>query len=190
MDGEMEINDDQMFFSNGKRYVSASSDVSKTVRDLVRVAAEAVGSKMGALFLLDENNKALKPAVMVNLPEEYISGCGNIPLGQQCCGRAALHKMPWYVEDIWDSAQFSEETREAAKLAAVRACFSVPVLTADDTCIGSLSSHFSETHVPNDYELDRHRLFAQLIAFALYPDGGAAIPPAKRPQQAHESTTT
>jgi GAF domain-containing protein len=165
----MEINDDQMFFSNGKRYVSASSDVSKTVRDLVRVAAEAVGSNMGALFLLDENNTALKPAVMVNLPEEYVSGCGDIPLGQQCCGRAALHKMPWHVEDIWNSALFSDEIREAAKRASVRACFSVPVLTADNTCIGSLSSHFSETYIPSNYELDRHRLFAELIAFALCP---------------------
>lgn len=129
----MEINDDQLFFSHGKRYVSASSDVSKTVRDLVRVAAEAVGSNMGALFLLDEDNKVLKPAVMVNLPEAYISGCGDIPLGQQCCGREVLHKMPWHVEDIWNSVLFSDETREAAKRASVRACFSVPVLTADNT---------------------------------------------------------
>jgi GAF domain-containing protein len=49
----------------------------------------------------------------------------------------------------------------------VRAGFSVPVLTREDKCLGSLSAHFSEPHAPTDYELKRHALFAQLIALAL-----------------------
>jgi hypothetical protein len=45
-----ELNDEQTFVANGKRYISVSADVSKTVRDLVRVAAEAVGSDMALCF--------------------------------------------------------------------------------------------------------------------------------------------
>jgi GAF domain-containing protein len=153
-----------------EKYLAASPDVTKVVRDLVRVAAEAVGSNMGALYLLDKGRGVLKPAVVVNLPDDYIEGCGEVPLGQQCCGRAALHKMPWYVEDIWNDPVFPPITRDGARRAGVRAGFSVPVLSTDGECLGSLSAHFPEQHTPTQYELERNRLFAQLIAFALSRD--------------------
>jgi len=157
----------EAFLANGERYIAGSSDVNKTVRDLVRVAAESVGSNMGALYLLDEKHGVLKPAVIVNLPEAYVAGCGDVALGQQCCGRAALHKMPWYVDDIWNDPMFSIATQDAARRAGVRAAFSIPVLTASKRCLGSLSAHFAEAHGPSEYEIQRHSLFAQLIAFAL-----------------------
>jgi GAF domain-containing protein len=163
----MTTNDSQKFLENGERYIAASADVKKAVLELVRSAAQSSGSNMGALFLLDESRGVLKPAVTVNLPEEYVRGCGEIPLGQQCCGRAALHKLPWYVEDIWNDPVFSAATREAARRAGVRAGISVPVLTAHGKCIGSLSAHFPEPHTPTDYEVERQLLFAQLIGSAL-----------------------
>jgi GAF domain-containing protein len=163
------MNDQELFYQNGKRYVTASRDINRTVRDLVRAAAEAVGSDMGALFLVDPVRGVLKPAVAVNLPELYVRGCGEIPVGQQCCGRAVLHKLPWYVDDIWSSSLFSPEAQDAAKQVGVRAVFSVPVLTQDDNCLGSLSAHFSELHLPSDVEIERHSMFARLMAFALSP---------------------
>lgn len=163
----MTANDAHKFLENGKRYIAASADVNKAVCELVRVAAQSAGSNMGALFLLDETRGLLKPAVTVNLPGEYVEGCGEIPLGQQCCGRAALHKLPWYAEDIWNDPTFSVATRDAARRAGVRAGVSVPVVTSHGKCIGSLSAHFSEPHTPTDYEVERHLLFAQLIATAL-----------------------
>src|SRR5579864_8848755 len=48
----------------------------------------------------------LKPAVVVNLPKEYVKGCGEVPPSSQCCGRAAFHKLPWYVEDVWNDLLF------------------------------------------------------------------------------------
>jgi GAF domain-containing protein len=164
---------EEMFVVNGRRYIVASQDVNKAVRDLVRAAAEAVGSNMGSLFLLDQHRKVLKPAVIANLPEEYIKGCGEIPVGQQCCGRAVLHGLPWHVEDIWNSAFFPPEGREAAQRAGVRACFSIPVVDAKGKCLGSLAAHFSEPHTPSLYEIERHRMFAELIAFALSSEAEA-----------------
>ena len=171
------MQDDAAFLANGQRFITTSSDLNQTVRELVRLSAEAVGSNMGALYLLDEDHQVLKPAVIVNLPDEYVRGCGDIPLGQQCCGRAAMHNIPWFVDDIWNESLFPIKSREGAKRAGIRAGFSVPVAVSGK-CVGSLSSHFAEPHVPTDFEIQRHRLFAELIAMALHSESYAADKPA------------
>jgi GAF domain-containing protein len=177
MSNKAKNGEEDLFFTKGMQHVMDSSDVQRTVRDLVRVAAEAVGSEMGALYLLDKTGRVLKPAVVVNLPEEYVQGCGDVPVGQQCCGRAALHQSPWYVEDIWINPLFPPATRDAARRAGVRAGFSVPVMTEDGRCLGSLSAHFREAHLPGDFEIERHLLFARLIGFALSRSQAAATRP-------------
>jgi len=174
-----------LFLANGMRHIVASPDINKTVRDLVRIAAEAVGSNMGALYLLDDTGRVLKPAVVVNLPDEYVEGVGDVPVGEQCCGRAVFHNAPWYIEDIWTNPLFPAVTRDGAKHAGVRAGFSVPVANAEEKCIGSLSAHFPDAHLPNEYEIQRHLLFAKLIGFALSRmadvPGGTKRPTSARP---------
>src|SRR5690348_719024 len=186
--------DEQKFLENGERYIAASSDVKKAVRDLVRAAAGAVGSNMGALYLIDERRDVLKPFVVVNLPDDYVRGCGDIPLGQQCCGRAALHTLPWYVADMWSDPLFPVEAREAARRAGVRSGFSVPVVNAQGQCLGSLSAHFSDPHLPVDHEIRSHFMFAQLVALALARETDLLHPLASnealRPQTENAPRTT
>ncbi len=182
------MNDDEQFLENGKRYVANAVDLDKALRDLVRVAAEMTGSNMGALYLVDDSGGVLKPATLVNLPQEFVESCGEIPVGQQCCGRAVLHKLPWYVADIWNDPLFPQSARDGARRAGIRAGMSVPVLTCNDACIGALSTHFPQAHVPCQDELRRHALFAQLIAYALTRRAESRIntervPPAAADQQ-------
>ena len=186
--------DDALFLVNGMRHVIASPNPNKTVHDLVRIAAEAVGSNMGALYLVDETGRVLKPAVVVNLPDEYVKGVGDVPVGEQCCGRAVFHNVPWYIEDIWTNALFPKTTRDGARRAGVRAGFSVPVVSAEEKCIGSLSAHFPNPHLPSEYEIQRHLLFAKLIGFALSRmvdvPGGTKPPKSARPIDKDASGTT
>jgi GAF domain-containing protein len=148
------------------QHVAKSVDLSASVRGLVEAASACVGSNMGSLYLLDERRGILKPYVIHNLPEAYIGGCSEVPLGAQCCGRAALHKLPWIVEDMWSDPLFVD-CREAALVAGMRAGFSVPVLDANGNCKGTLASHFKTRYAPTAYDLERQSLFAKLIAFAL-----------------------
>jgi GAF domain-containing protein len=147
---------------------------------------------MGALYLIDESLGVLKPAVVIGLPEEYVKGCGDIPLGEQCCGRAALNNLPWYVEDIWNNPTFPADAREAARRAGVRAGFSVPVVNAQGMCIGSLSAHFCAPHTPSDHEIRNHCMFAQLVALALARDANRTkrpSSPAARPPKDSDRPT-
>lgn len=157
---------DMSFITAGMEFLAKSKDLKQTIEQLVRLSANACGSDMGSLYMLDRADNYLKPFVLVNLPPEYTAGCERVGLGEQCCGRAALHKIPWVVEDMLSDPLFIA-CREAARTAGIRAGFSVPVLDAQGECIGTLASHFREPYRPDAYSLERSKLFAQLIAFAM-----------------------
>jgi GAF domain-containing protein len=163
---------DQKFLEAGVKFLAQSTDLKSVLTNLVRLAAQAAGSNSGSLYLVDHQRGVLKPYVLYNLPESYVAGCKEVPLGTQCCGRAALHKMPWVVSDMWTDPLFAD-CREAAQASGMRAAFSVPVIGAGDRCIGSLASHFTECYTPTDYAIERNKLFAQLIAFAIAKDQSA-----------------
>lgn len=157
---------DMAFLTAGMEFLAKSQDLKQTIEQLVRLAANACGSDMGSLFLLDPADHYLRPFALVNLPPEYLAGCSAVGLGEQCCGRAALHKIPWIVEDMLTDPLFAA-CRDAAAQAGVRSAFSVPVLDSQGECLGSLASHFREVYRPDKYALERSKLFSQLIAFAL-----------------------
>lgn len=161
----MEVADHE-FLEAGMRYVLTSSNLKIALTNLVRSAVHAVGSTSGSLYLLNRSTKRLEPFILINLPDEYLAGCQTVELGKQCCGRAALHKMPWIVEDMWSDPLFAD-CREAAKKSGMRSGFSIPVMNAKDECLGTLGSQFQELFTPTLYDLERQRLFAQLISFAI-----------------------
>ena len=157
---------DTEFLAAGFRHIVAAGDIKTTLTNLVKAAAQAVGSDSGSFFMLNAATGRLEPYVLVNVPEDYLAGCSTVPLGTQCCGRAALHKTPWVVSDMWTDPLFSD-CREAALKSGMRAGFSVPVLAANGDCIGTLGCQFREPYSPDLYAIERSRLFAQLIAFAV-----------------------
>ena len=157
---------DQEFLIAGMRHVARAEDLDVVIRGLVQASAASVGTHMGSFFWLDSSRGMLKPAVLVNLPESYLEGCAEVPLGTQCCGRAALHKVPWVVEDMWTDPLFVD-CRQAAKSSGIRSAFSIPVLDSTGDCLGSLASHFQDRHSPTVEDIDRQTSFAKLIAYAL-----------------------
>lgn len=115
---------------------------------------------------MDEERQVLKIAITVGPPEDYVKGCGDIALGDQCCGRAALHRKPWIFTDMLSDPLFAS-AREASARTGIRSAFSVPVIQANGKVLGSLACHYRKPYTPTAYEIERNHLFATLIAFAL-----------------------
>jgi GAF domain-containing protein len=155
------------------QHIANSADVTAVIRGLLEAASASVGTNKGSLYLLDHARGVLKPFVLHNLPESYLGGCSEVPLGAQCCGRAALHKAPWVVGDMWTDPLFSD-CREAAKASGMRSAFSVPVLDVNGRALGSLASHFNNLFTPTESDLERQSVFAKLIAYALSRDENAS----------------
>jgi len=158
--------DDSKFLLAGMDYVASSTDPKSTIEKLVEAAAACLGSDMGSFYLLNRARNVLEPYVTFNFPKAYLEACSAVTLGEQCCGRAAQHRIPWIVEDMWTDPLFVA-ARGAAKRAGIRAGFSVPVLDVHGRCLGTLASHFRHPFKPSLYELERQALFARLIGFAL-----------------------
>ena len=158
--------DDSEFLLAGMEFVTKIPHAKVAVEKLVTAAAAAIGSDMGSFYILNEAKQVLEPYVTVNFPAAYAAACSSVPLGEQCCGRAAKYKHPWIVEDMWSDPLFAD-AREGAMQAGIRAGFSVPVLDFDGNCLGALASHFRSPFRPTSYDLERQSLFAKLISFAL-----------------------
>jgi GAF domain-containing protein len=157
---------DAKFLLAGMQHVANAADLNSVIRGLVEAASASLGSNMGSLYLLDSARGVLIPYILHNLPDTYIAGCAEVPLGSQCCGRAALHHVPWIVSDMWTDPLFVD-CREAAMVSGIRAGFSLPVIDAQGKCLGTLASHFRSQYTPSSYDLERQSVFAKLIAFAL-----------------------
>src|SRR6185503_7230808 len=137
---------------------------------LVRLACEIADAYGASLFLV--NGDVLKPYAIYNLPEEYISGIGEVRVGSQCCGRAVESKKPWIVTDMLEDPLFAEGRNGACK-SPIRAAFSVPVFQGDEV-IASLACHYIDSHIPSSVDIDRNEHFARLIAITLKGRGVAA----------------
>lgn len=179
--------DDADFLLAGMGFVANSTDPKVAIAKLVEAAAAALGSDMGSFYLLDRDREVLEPYVTFNFPSEYLAACSSVPLGEQCCGRAAKYKHPWVVEDMWTDPLFAA-AREGAKKAGIRAGFSVPVLDFNGDCLGTLAAHFRKPFAPNIYQLERQSAFAKLIGLALVKHG--VVQPTKITSQSHRANTS
>jgi GAF domain-containing protein len=146
--------------------IESTNGNGEAIAKLVRLAAESAKADSASLYSVDAAEGVLKPAVILGLPESYVRGCGDVRIGDQCCGRAVAAKHPWIVSDMLTDPLFASAQR-ASSVSGIRAAFSVPVIDATGQCIASLACHYRETFTPSNYDLERNTLYATLIAAAV-----------------------
>jgi GAF domain-containing protein len=161
MESAMHSRNCQFFDSLG--LFAGGGDLRIALGHLIQLAAESANSDAASIYLLDSQENVLKPLVTYGLPEAYVAACGNVKVGDQCCGRAFLHRKPWVVSDMLTDPLFAS-AREAALLSPVRAAFSVPIIDQNGPCLGSLACHYSKPYTPTSEDLDRNKLWAAMIA--------------------------
>lgn len=157
------MRDRAVVFPEGRKIIQGPDAMHETMGSFVSLAVAAASADAGSIYVLDGGKQFLIPYVTVGLPEKYISECGAVAMGDQCCGRAALHKQQWIVSDMLSDPLFIN-AKAAAEQSEVRAAFSTPIIGSDGNCIGSLACHFFGPHTPNTSDLSRNKLWAELIA--------------------------
>lgn len=165
--GSGEMSDpDLIFFENGLQLMKGQGDLKTALSTFVHLIAEDAKSTAASIYAVDAANQVLKPLVTLGLPQSYVKNCGDIPIGEQCCGRAVAHRKPWIVTDMLSDPLF-ESAKKAALGSPIRAAFSVPIIDDRNHCLGSLACHYSEAHTPAKEAIKRNEEWARLLAHAI-----------------------
>jgi GAF domain-containing protein len=169
------------FYDSGLQLIKGKGDLRTALSTFVQLIAESAGSTAASIYCVDKDNQVLKPLVTYGLPPSYVKNCGNIPIGEQCCGRAVAHRKPWIVSDVLSDPLFAS-AKQAAVESSIRAAFSVPIIDDTGECIGALACHYREAHRPPSESIARNASWAILLAHAISqykangrsPDSGAS----------------
>jgi PAS domain S-box-containing protein len=150
--------------------IASGAPLSETLHTLVRVVEDASHGMLGSLLLI-EDGVHVKHAAAPGLPEEYTRAIDGqaIGPGRGSCGTAAYLKQPVIVSDIavdplWDT----EGHRELALRFGLRACWSLPILAADGTVLGTFALYHRAPRSPTEDELTRVTRATHLAAIAIH----------------------
>lgn len=154
------------FFESGLQLIHGQGGWRNALAELIQLVAESANSTSASFYVADWRQNVLKPAITYGLPPTYVDACGDVSIGDQCCGRAVLHRKPWVVSDMLSDPLFSS-ARDAALASPIRAGFSVPVIDGNNECIGSIGCHYVEPHTPSSADIERNEVWASVIAHTI-----------------------
>jgi GAF domain-containing protein len=165
-------------FFDGFNLLPGTGDLKAALAQLIQLTAEAGNSHAASIFIVDSRENVLKPLITFGLPESYVKACGDIRIGDQCCGRAVQQRKTWIVSDMLTDPLFAS-ARGAALDSPIRAAFSVPIIDQTGRCIGSLACHYSEPYTPTSEDIDRNDIWATMIAHTIFQYQHTPLPTAE-----------
>jgi len=158
---------------NGKEIIEALSKISEAVTSdlyledilkfIVTVTAEALGSKICSLMLLDFKKKELTIKATQSISKEYINK-NPLKLGEGIAGKVALENSPIAIYNILEDKNY--KYRDIAKKEELASLLCVP-LHVKGKVIGVLTIYTSEPHKFSDYEVSILKTVADQAAIVI-----------------------
>ncbi|MCB1825111.1 MAG: GAF domain-containing protein [Candidatus Competibacteraceae bacterium] len=106
-------------------------------------------------ILLLEEGRWLRHSGSVRLPAEYIRQVDGWAIGPEAgsCGAAAWQKRQIIVSDI-DSHPYWRSARDIARCFGLAACWSTPILSDDQSVLGTFAVYYRAKREPTEAELN------------------------------------
>ncbi|HET9694718.1 MAG TPA: ATP-binding protein, partial [Steroidobacteraceae bacterium] len=129
-----------------------------------------------AVYMQDAGDGVLRFGASAGLPEAYAHEAGTIAVGAQSlpCGRAAFTGRPAIVVDM-TADPTCERYLPLARALGVRACWSMPIRSAEGRVLGTYAIYQAEPCEPGDRELERLDLLIQTAAVVLEHHASACM---------------
>jgi PAS domain S-box-containing protein len=149
-------------------HLGDDATLGQTLEQIVRAMAEALGTTMNSIYLVDEAEGQLIRGVTVGLPECFTQAAERVPIGEAggSCGKAVASGSVVIIEDmrtdpLWSNyLQLSEE-------AGLRAVWSVPISTARGKVLGSFCTFYGKPRRPSQQEIELTQVYARHAAIAI-----------------------
>jgi signal transduction histidine kinase len=137
------------------------------LESLVRLIEHQSPSMRCSILLLDSDGVTLRHGAAPNLPEHYCEAIDGLRIGPKVgsCGTAAYSCETTIVADI-ASDELWKDFKALALPIGLRACWSTPIMSATNACLGTFAMYYDQPRAPSPADLELIRT-AALLAGAL-----------------------
>ena len=143
--------------------VGTGRSLREALDELCRLIERWMPDAFCSILLLEEG-RWLRHSGSVRLPAEYIRQVDGLEIGPETgsCGTAAWQKRQIIVSDI-DTHPYWRSARDIARCFGLAACWSTPILSDDQSVLGTFAVYYCEKREPTEAELN---LIDQVIGTA------------------------
>ncbi len=147
--------------------VASGAALQETLRELVR-SIEAFDADMLVSILLLEDGTHLRNGIASALPVAYMQAIDNLAIGEGVgsCGTAAWRHERVFVDDI-ENDPLWKDFRGMALSHGLRACWSAPILHANDTVLGTFAVYYRTPRPPSPLHLSLVEQSTNLASIAI-----------------------
>jgi len=153
------------------KMILIGAPLNEVLTTIVRlIEAHGVGM-FCSIFLLDEDGLHLRYAAAPNLPEAYRAGTDGACIGPHSgsCGTAAYSRQPVFVSDILSDPKWAGY-REIARQSGLRASWSSPILSHDNTVLGTFCIYYRDVRSPGPDEVQLIDYASRIAGIAIERD--------------------
>jgi len=153
------------------KMILIGAPLNEVLTTIVRlIEAHSVGM-FCSIFLLDEDGLHLRYAAAPNLPEAYRAGTDGACIGPNSgsCGTAAHSRQPVFVSDILSDPKWAGY-REIARQSGLRASWSSPILSHDNTVLGTFCIYYRDVRSPGPDEVQLIDYASRIAGIAIERD--------------------
>ena len=145
------------------------SPLETTLSELINIVESTSRTGvLGSILLLDEDGRHLRHGAAPSLPPAYAAAIDGAEIGPSAgsCGTAAYTAAPVFVSDI-DHDSLWADYRELAQAHDLRACWSIPIMTAGRKVIGTFAMYHRQPREPTVRDLALVDLVTQTAALVI-----------------------
>ena len=134
------------------RDIPLGESLEAIVRTVETLSASGV---LSSILLVDDDGKHLRHGAAPSLPPAYNAAIDGIAIGPAVgsCGTAASRHAPVYVTDIATDPLWAE-FKDLALSHGLRACWSIPILSAEGAVLGTFAMYYRDPREPNPADLE------------------------------------
>lgn len=172
--------------------ITSEEPLKEILIELVRYVERRIPDCMGSILLADNDGQRLLLGAAPRIPESYNQAIDGVSIGPDVgsCGAAAYRRETVVVTDIQTDPKWSD-FRDLAEQHGLRACWSQPIISADDTLLGTFAIYFDAQRHPSIAELESLQELARFASIAIErPRAQAALRDSERRFRALTSATS
>jgi len=148
--------------------IAAEAPLPQVLEHIARFTERTIPGALCAIHLLSPDGARLQHGAAPSLPEFYCRALDGAEIGDDAgsCGTAASTGETVVIADIHTHPNWAP-FRDLARRAGLRACWSHPVLSADEAVLGTFAIYRRVEGSPEPAEIDRVAQVARLCALAI-----------------------